>query len=67
MKLLGLKNVRAEDETSMAAGLALTAQGIELADALHLNSRPPGAEFVSFDKSFVRRAKRAGVSHISAI
>jgi predicted nucleic-acid-binding protein len=67
MKLLGLKNVRAEDEASMAAALALTAQGIELADALHLNSRPPGAEFVSFDKSFVRRAKRAGVSHISAI
>jgi len=60
-KLLGLKNVRAEDESSVAAALALTAQGIELADALHLRSRPPGAEFVSFDKSFVRRAKRAGV------
>ena len=64
-KLLGLKNVHAEDESSVAAALALTARGIELADAMHLCSRPPGAAFVSFDKSFVRGAKRAGVSDIS--
>ena len=64
-KLLGLKNVHAEDELSVAAALALTARGIELADAMHLCSRPPCAAFVSFDKSFVRGAKRAGVSDIS--
>jgi predicted nucleic-acid-binding protein len=64
-KLLGLKNVHAEDEPGVAAALALAAQGIEFADALHLSSRPPGAEFVSFDRPFVRRAKRAGVSGIS--
>src|ERR1017187_2968518 len=39
-KLLGLKNVRAEDESSVAAALALTAHGIELADAMHVSSRP---------------------------
>ena len=66
-KLLGLKNVHAEDESSVAAALALTARGIELADALHLSSRPAGAEFVSFDKSFVQRARRAGVSGISGM
>jgi predicted nucleic-acid-binding protein len=66
-KLLGLKNVRVEDEPAAAAALALTAHGIELADAMHLNSRPPDAAFVSFDKSFVRRAKRAGVSGISGM
>ncbi|MGA2120183.1 MAG: type II toxin-antitoxin system VapC family toxin [Bryobacteraceae bacterium] len=66
-KLLGLKNVHAEEESSVAAALALTAHGIELADAMHLYSRPPGARFVSFDKSFIRRAGRAGVSHISAL
>jgi predicted nucleic-acid-binding protein len=66
-KLLGLKNVHMEDESSVAAALALTARGIELADALHMSSRPPGAVFVSFDKSFVRRAKRAGVSEVSVI
>src|SRR5882762_8735435 len=59
-KLLGLKNVEVEDEPAVAAALALTGQGIELADAMHLSSRPMGALFVSFDQSFVRRAKRAG-------
>jgi predicted nucleic-acid-binding protein len=63
-KLLGLNNVRAEDESSVAAALALTVRGIELADAFHLSSRPPGAAFVSFEQSFVQRARRAGVSAI---
>ena len=64
-KLLGLKNVQVEDESSLAAALTLTASGIELADAMHLSSRPPGAKFVSFDKAFVKRAIRAGVPDIS--
>jgi predicted nucleic-acid-binding protein len=64
-KLLGLKNVHAEDESSVAAALALTARGIELADAMHVCSGPPGVAFVSFDKSFVGRARRAGVPDIS--
>ena len=66
-KLLGLKNVHVEDVSSVAAALALTVHGIEFADALHLSSRPPGAVFVSFDKFFVRRAQRAGVSEVSAM
>ena len=64
-KLLGLKNVHTEDKASMGDALALTAHGIELADAIHLSSRPPGAAFVSFDRAFVRRANRAGVSRVS--
>ena len=59
-KLLGLNNVHAEDESSLVAALACTEGGMELADAMHLSSRPPGARFVSFDKAFVQRAKRAG-------
>jgi len=66
-KLLGLKNVKVEDESSVAAALALTMHGIELADAMHLSSRPPEAVFVSFDKSFVQRARRAGVSGVSSV
>ena len=66
-KLLGLNNVHTEDQPSLSAALALTAHGIELADALHLSSRPPGAAFVSFDQSFVRRARRAGASGISGM
>jgi predicted nucleic-acid-binding protein len=67
IKLLGLKNVHTEDEASIATALALTAHGIELADALHLSSRPPGAAFVSFDKAFVRRAIRAGITEVSGV
>jgi predicted nucleic-acid-binding protein len=63
-KLLGLENVHTEDEPCVAAALALTVHGIELADPMHLSSRPPGATFVSFDQSFVRRAKRAGAADV---
>jgi predicted nucleic-acid-binding protein len=63
-RLLGLRNVHVEDEPTVAAALALTAQGIEFADALHLASRPRGASFVSFDRSFVRRATRAGARSV---
>jgi len=66
-KVLGLKNVHAEDESSLAAALSLAAHGIEFADAIHLSSRPPKAAFVTLDKAFVRRAKRAGVTGISGI
>ena len=67
IKLLGLKNVHAEDEPSIAAALALMVEGIELADAIHLSSKPPGAIFVSFDQSFVRRARRAGIAEVSGV
>jgi predicted nucleic-acid-binding protein len=66
-RLLGLKNIHAEDESSVASALALTAQGIELADAIHLSGRPPEAVFASFDKSLVQRAKRARVSRIAGL
>jgi predicted nucleic-acid-binding protein len=65
--LLGLRNVRAEDEQAVAQALALTSHGIEFADALHLSSRPQDTAFVSFDRSFVRRAQRAGVRGVSGI
>jgi predicted nucleic-acid-binding protein len=64
-RLLGVKNVRAEDEPSVAAALALGSHRIAFADALHLSSRPPDAAFVSFDRAFVRRAQRAGAPKVS--
>jgi predicted nucleic-acid-binding protein len=66
-RLLGLRNVSVEDASSVATALALTAENIEFADALHLASRPEGAVFVSFDKAFVKRANRAGVSGVRGI
>jgi len=65
--LLGVDNVQVEDESSVAAALALSAHGVELADALNLSSRPPGSNFVSFDRSFVRRALRAGADHVAEL
>jgi predicted nucleic-acid-binding protein len=59
--LLGLKNVFTEDKPSMVAALDLTVHGIDLADAIHFSSRPPGTAFASFDRAFIRRAKRAGI------
>src|SRR5689334_10216449 len=67
LKLLGLRNVHVEDQTSVAAALALTVHGIELADALHLSSKPSGAAFVSFDQPFIRRARRAGMDLVSDV
>jgi len=67
VKLVGLKNVRVEDEVAVSAALSFDVQGLEFADALHLCSRPPGAPFVSFDQSFVRAAQRAGVTGISGV
>jgi predicted nucleic-acid-binding protein len=64
-ELLGFPNVLGEDKPSVAAALELTKHGIEIADAMHLTDRPPGATFVSFDRTFVRRAKRAGIAEIS--
>ncbi|MGA7413018.1 MAG: type II toxin-antitoxin system VapC family toxin [Bryobacteraceae bacterium] len=66
-RLFGLKDVHTEDKSAVAAALALTVYGVELADAIHLTSRPPGATFVSFDESFLRRAKRAGASDVAAV
>ena len=66
-RLLGLPNVQTEDIASVTAALNLNAQGLDFADALHLTSRPHGADFVSFDKAFIRRAKRAGAKAISVV
>jgi predicted nucleic-acid-binding protein len=65
LKLLGLPHVHADDQAAVAAALILVGHGLDFADALHLSSRPPGARFVSFDRSLVRRAQRAGEANIS--
>src|SRR5580658_1012922 len=62
-RLMGLTNVSVEDGPSVAVSLALTTQGVDLADALHLTSRPPGAAFASFDRTLIRRARRAVIGN----
>lgn len=64
--LLGLSNVQVEDQATVVRALELMRHGVDFADALHLNSRPAGVPFVSFDKAFIRRAKRAGAKGVAA-
>jgi len=65
LRLLRLENVRVEDDSSVLAALMLMEHGVELADAMHLTSRPDAAcGFVSFDRALVRRASRAGVAEL---
>lgn len=67
VSLLALPAVHAEDPESLTKALALMAHGIDFADALHVSSRSPATELVSFDKAFVNRARRAGLLHVSML
>ena len=66
-RLLSLENVEIEDGAVVADALTLVDHGVELADALQLLSRPKGVRFVSFDKPFVRRARRAGADRVEEL
>jgi predicted nucleic-acid-binding protein len=61
---LGLENIHAEDPSEVRLALSLVSHGVDIADAMHLASSLSGSRFVSFDRVFVRRARRAGLSHV---
>jgi predicted nucleic-acid-binding protein len=63
--LLGLPNLHAEDEVAVAAALALVGQGMDLADALHVASKPAGDAFLTFDQDLVRVARRVGLGNVT--
>ena len=67
IQLLGLKNVRCEDESGVGYALALFAQGVDIADAMHVSSRPGGAVFLTFDRRLVRHAQKAGATKIGEL
>jgi hypothetical protein len=51
----------------MLEALRLSSHGIDLADAMHLCSRPHCTVFASFDRTFIRRAKRLGKTDLSEL
>jgi predicted nucleic-acid-binding protein len=63
--LLGLPNVRVEDEATVTQAHLLMSKGIDFSDGLHLASRPPGSAFFTFDEKFARRATSAGVAGVT--
>ena len=65
--LIGLENVHVEDASSVATAFELMEHGVDPADAMHLASTPAGSRFATFDRDLARRAKRAGVSNVSAL
>jgi len=64
-RLLGIGHISVENSSEVSAALSLAAEGVAIADAIHLTSIPQGIRFFSFDKSLVKRAARAGVSGVA--
>ena len=60
--LLGLSNVNVESWPRVVNALALHREGLDFADALHVQSSTHCEEFLSFDdRRFAQRAARQGV------
>lgn len=56
-KTLGLANVKTPRPGIMAQAIALTRQGLDFADALHLASSQECTQFATFDTAFIKQAK----------
>jgi predicted nucleic-acid-binding protein len=57
--VLGLPRMRLPNEAAFFRAVQWFEQGLDFADALHLALSPPTAVVMTFDKDFVRKAKRA--------
>lgn len=58
--LIGLANVRCEDEPAVRRALAWTQQGMDFADALHLASSRSVSRFATFDLRMITLAEATG-------
>ncbi|MCX8086699.1 MAG: type II toxin-antitoxin system VapC family toxin [Rhodocyclaceae bacterium] len=56
--VLGLPNMRLPNEAALYRAVQWFEQGLDFADALHLALSPAEATLMTFDKSFVNKAKR---------
>ena len=57
--LLGLPNVRVEDETAVRQAVKAMTQGFDFADALHVAASAGVDRFVTFDAKLIKRAAGA--------
>jgi len=55
---MGLPTVRVDEAPAIGRALELYADGLDFADALHLCLAADSERFVTFDRSFVRRAAK---------
>ena len=59
-KLLGIPNVKTEDQQAVNQALRWYQEGLDFADALHLASSAKADRFATFDRDFVKRASKLG-------
>ncbi len=59
--LLSLRNVRAQNADLVFQALGWAAQGMDLADALHLVLSSKVDRFATFDEALVKQARKLGV------
>ena len=57
-KLMGLPNVRVEDQQTVFQAVSWYESGLDFADALHLASSVKADRFVTFDNGFIKRAQK---------
>ena len=60
--LLGLTNFKPSSTQELKQALAWYAAGLDFADALHLALSQDAKQLVTFDKKFVKLAKKSGAS-----
>ena len=60
--LLGLSNFKPANAQELKQALAWYADGLDFADALHLALSQDAKQLVTFDKKFVKLAKKSGAS-----
>ena len=59
--LLSLRNVRAQNADLVFQALGWAAQGMDLADALHLALSGKAERFATFDEALIKQARKLGV------
>jgi len=57
-KIIGLPNVRVEDQQTVFHAISWYELGLDFADALHLASSMKADKFVTFDNAFIKKARK---------
>ncbi|HMN74179.1 MAG TPA: type II toxin-antitoxin system VapC family toxin [Rhodoblastus sp.] len=63
----GLKTVSVEDPAALAQALDLADAGLDFADALHLLAAADCEGLATFDRSFIRAARKAGMASVREV
>jgi len=64
-KLMGLPNVRVEDQQAVIQAISWYESGFDFADALHLASSIEADKFVTFDRALIKRARKHAVTLVA--